>query len=266
MNEILPQMNISLSFDYLSFGETVYLPGSTFGPRNNIYFHFFLVHAGEATVEIDDQPVHVPAGYVLLTLPGHKQYFHFAAHQRTHHSWCTFGVKNLDGTLLEAFADLPLRLPCSQNMDQFFSLGKRNIMRRTPNHGLILGKLAECVLIEFLAAAQWGAGKEDLLPEAIFRVQQYIDQHYDESLTLKDLGRVAHVTPPHLIRLFRRYLNLTPIHYLWQVRMRYGIQLLRETGLSIEEIAWRTGFKEPSHFSKAIKRHYQMSPKHFRSR
>jgi AraC-like DNA-binding protein len=51
---------------------------------------------------------------------------------------------------------------------------------------------------------------------------------------------------------------------LWNVRLREGCRLLRQTGLSIAEVAYRVGFQTPYHFSRHVRQHAGMPPRAYR--
>ncbi len=72
------------------------------------------------------------------------------------------------------------------------------------------------------------------------------------------------VTPNHLIKLFRERAGITPMEYLWQVRLDHAMTLLRKSGLSISEIAYQIGFKNPYHFARRFRARYGTSPRAFR--
>ena len=84
---------------------------------------------------------------------------------------------------------------------------------------------------------------------AVETARHFIHAHLREPLTLDTIAMAAAVSPPHLIRLFRQQLNTTPMAYLWERRVAQGIDLLRQTGLSVGEIATRCGFQTSYHFS-----------------
>ena len=83
---------------------------------------------------------------------------------------------------------------------------------------------------------------------------------------LEYLAAAAHVSAEHLVRLFRRDLGLTPSRYLWQLRLRAGIHLLGHSTLPVAEIAHRSGFQTPSHFSRAIREATRLRPGELRRR
>ncbi len=80
------------------------------------------------------------------------------------------------------------------------------------------------------------------------------------ALTLDMIAIAAAVSPAHLIRLFRQQLNTTPMAYLWERRVTQGIELLRQTGLGVGEIANRCGFRTSYHFSRRVRQAAGLSP------
>ena len=64
---------------------------------------------------------------------------------------------------------------------------------------------------------------------------------------------------------FRATFGSTPINFLHDVRLRRAAEILRQTGeTSIEQVAHRVGFNSRSHFSRAFKDHFGISPVAFR--
>jgi AraC family transcriptional regulator of arabinose operon len=95
---------------------------------------------------------------------------------------------------------------------------------------------------------------------AIENARHFMHAHIGEPLTLDMIAMAAAVSPSHLIRLFRQQLNTTPMAYLWERRVGQGIDLLRQTGLSVGEIAKRCGFQTSYHFSRRVRQATGLSP------
>lgn len=85
------------------------------------------------------------------------------------------------------------------------------------------------------------------------RIKEYIFAHLHEELTLTHLTRAAALSPAHLTRLFHSQVGQTPMEYVWQQRVKRGVELLEFTGLTVEQIALRCGFKTSYHFSRRVK-------------
>ncbi len=85
-----------------------------------------------------------------------------------------------------------------------------------------------------------------------------------EPLALETLAAAVHISPNHLIRLFRKDLQTTP-HQFWdRLRIEHAQSRLRQPDMRIKEVAIDLGFKHLSHFSKWFKRHTGKPPQSVR--
>lgn len=87
----------------------------------------------------------------------------------------------------------------------------------------------------------------------------YIDHHYDESITLNDLAEQIYLSESYLSRLFTKTMGLTFTAYLTQVRLNHATSLLR-SNLTITEIAFKSGFTSTNSFIKTFKQAFKKTP------
>lgn len=81
-----------------------------------------------------------------------------------------------------------------------------------------------------------------------------------EPLALESLAASVHISPNHLVRLFRKEIQTTP-HQFWdRLRIEHAQSCLRQPDIRIKEVAIDLGFKHLSHFSKWFKRHTGRPP------
>lgn len=108
-------------------------------------------------------------------------------------------------------------------------------------------------------------GAMELSP-VVRRVREHIDHHYMEELTLELLAAVAAVSEYHLSRLFKRETGQTVVGYITERRLQTARELLSEGLLSVKEVSARSGFGDPSYFSRVFTRKEGVSPSDFRRR
>jgi transcriptional regulator GlxA family with amidase domain len=99
-----------------------------------------------------------------------------------------------------------------------------------------------------------------LSPGAKRRVLEYVDQHFDEQLTLESLANVARLSVHHFARAFRQSTGEPPHQYLLRRRIERATEMLKESERPLSEIALAVGFSDHSHFARHFRRFVGMSP------
>lgn len=88
---------------------------------------------------------------------------------------------------------------------------------------------------------------------------QYMYINYDKTITLSDMAKVIHMEPTYFAKKFKALYNMTPINYLYSVRLFRSLDMLMYTNLSIAIIAEKVGFKNVASFCTAFRRSYGLS-------
>jgi AraC-like DNA-binding protein len=92
----------------------------------------------------------------------------------------------------------------------------------------------------------------------------YIDAHYMEPISLRDVAKAASYSYCHFSKIFKIQLGICFVSYLSQVRIRYAKKLLQGTDLSVTEIALEVGFNDLSHFERVFRTTQHQTPSKFR--
>jgi AraC family transcriptional regulator of adaptative response / methylphosphotriester-DNA alkyltransferase methyltransferase len=100
--------------------------------------------------------------------------------------------------------------------------------------------------------------------EWVDQISRFIDEHYQESLTLSVLADTLHTSPYHMHRTFKRIQGVTPLEYIQQRRISAAQALLSRTGMPVTEVAMNTGFPNAAHFSTVFQKRTGMSPTAYR--
>jgi transcriptional regulator GlxA family with amidase domain len=74
------------------------------------------------------------------------------------------------------------------------------------------------------------------------------------------LGEELGVSRVQLYRRIKSATQCTPVELLKMARLKRASELLATTGLTVSEVAYRTGFTSPSYFAKCYKAQFGVSP------
>ncbi|ADI00320.1 helix-turn-helix domain-containing protein [Salisediminibacterium selenitireducens] len=101
-------------------------------------------------------------------------------------------------------------------------------------------------------------------PGTIHQIKTYIDEHYDQPLTLKAIAGRFYLNHVYLGQLFKDTFGVLYKDYLVTVRVQHARRLLSQTDCRIEEIAERTGFGSPEYFTERFDKVTGMTPARYR--
>jgi len=88
----------------------------------------------------------------------------------------------------------------------------------------------------------------------------FIEAHYKEPISLKDVARAVSLSPGHLTTLVRRKTGRTILGWIAERRMVEARRLLVETDLSVEEVGWRLGYVDAGYFVRSFRRAHGTTP------
>jgi AraC-like DNA-binding protein len=92
------------------------------------------------------------------------------------------------------------------------------------------------------------------------RVFSYILEKYHSPISLEDVANVANLTPGAFCRFFRQHTRKTFSTLLNEVRVEHACRYLRESKLSISQIAFSCGYTNLSNFNRQFKDIMGMPP------
>ena len=98
----------------------------------------------------------------------------------------------------------------------------------------------------------------------IVRVQRYMQEHYDQEISLKALAELACVSPHYFSAYFKAETGQNYKAFLTRVRMERAMELVINSDLKTYEIAERVGYNNVRRFVDAFRAAYGMSPLDYR--
>ncbi len=98
----------------------------------------------------------------------------------------------------------------------------------------------------------------------LVQVIQAMETHLEDLLSAHDLASGIGVTRRQMERLFQTHLGTSPAQFYWVLRMDRARQLLEQTEMGVMAVGLACGFGASSHFSRAYKQRFGVSPTHDR--
>ncbi|APG46672.1 GlxA family transcriptional regulator [Phaeobacter porticola] len=100
--------------------------------------------------------------------------------------------------------------------------------------------------------------------QRLLNALQLMQESIEEPLSIGELCDQLDISRRQLERLFSRYLDQSPMHVYFDMRLSHAFALMNETSMSVTEIALASGFNSATHFSRQFKRKFGASPHFFR--
>jgi AraC family transcriptional regulator len=143
-----------------------------------------------------------------------------------------------------------------------FSLVSAEIQQSAPTGTLYMDSLIHALMVRVLHLNQTPVETirdSALSPRILNRVLAKIEAHLAEDLSLDTLATESGYSRDHFLRGFRQAMGVTPHQYLLQQRLERVQESLRNTSLSLSEIACGCGFSSHSHLATAFRKAFGVS-------
>jgi two-component system response regulator YesN len=100
----------------------------------------------------------------------------------------------------------------------------------------------------------------------LLQAKDYIDQHYDQAITLEEVANHIGISSYYLSRLFKDKFHVTFSEYVTSARLQRAKVFLLDGSMPLKEIALNIGYKDPNYFSRVFKKEIGLSPTDYRSK
>ncbi|MED2186019.1 AraC family transcriptional regulator [Bacillus wiedmannii] len=100
----------------------------------------------------------------------------------------------------------------------------------------------------------------------IYKVQDYIESHINDSLSIEELADVAGFSKFHFHRIFKGIVDEPLSRYVNRLKLERATNLLTyRTDMTITHIAYHFGFTDSAVFTRTFKNYYGVSPSQYRN-
>ncbi|MBA2480620.1 MAG: helix-turn-helix transcriptional regulator [Planctomycetes bacterium] len=180
------------------------------------------------------------------------------------HSWIAFDGTSARSLIAGSAVPVDDVVPCGIGIaqDHFTAILREMVEPARPDPVIIRNLLDNWLRTTARAMSEPVPGRP--VPAAFLAVRRRFEERCDEPIDLTSIARQLRLSRWHLCRVYRRWFGASPMEDLQRFRMQRAGLLARDPDISVAEIAKRSGYPDPFHFSKQFKKHYGASPTRFR--
>lgn len=162
---------------------------------------------------------------------------------------------------------VPLNAGLYMDFDGQFVLGllrqmQEELAARQPYHAMLLNNLTGQLALRI--ARKFFAGGADANDHNVTYIQKYIEEHFTERLTPRELAQMSGYSYDWFRHIFSEKAGCSLSQYIQRQKLRHAAALLQTTQLPVTQIALESQFSSASQFIALFHRQYGVTPRAFR--
>lgn len=237
--------------------------------RENLDSYLFLiVLSGEGSVNYKGVTHQMSFGNCAL-IDCKQKYYHISSKDKPWElMWVHFNG-NMAASLYEQFIRInPSGVFRSSNVHNY-KRPLEEMMRLNREHDGNTELLSNKYITDIITLSCMDSEHDETEPAGSIRdklssIRDYLNENYTHKILLEDLAEEFYVSKYHLSREFKNEYDITIGNYLLNLRIARAKELLRFSGMPIEEIAGECGISDTSYFTKVFRKSEGMTALEYR--
>ena len=119
------------------------------------------------------------------------------------------------------------------------------------------------LLLEHITYEPQASRENSLEYDRIKKILSYIEDNYQNKITLNDIAGHIHLCESECTRLFKRHMNTTLFAFLQEYRIERSLEFL-QADQPVSAVADKAGFSDPNYYSKVFAKIKGCSPREYR--
>ena len=120
------------------------------------------------------------------------------------------------------------------------------------------------LLLEHITYEPQDSRENSLEYDRIKKILSYIEENYQNKITLNDIAGHIHLCESECTRLFKRHMNTTLFAFLQEYRIERSLEFLQDDQ-PVSAVADKAGFSDPNYYSKVFAKIKGCSPREYRN-
>jgi transcriptional regulator GlxA family with amidase domain len=109
-------------------------------------------------------------------------------------------------------------------------------------------------------------GQKEHSDEAIKEAQMFIEENFEEKLSVEGLAKKFAISSRNFIRRFKKATQNTPFEYIQRIRIEVAKKNFESSTLNINEVMYNVGYNDEKAFRKTFKKFTGLSPFEYRKK
>lgn len=246
-------------FNIIQYGHEDCRPGYSIGNfvRSNYLIHY--IHKGSGTYSVHGQVYNLKAHDAFIIYPDEITYYVASETDPWEYSWVEFngtGVsKYLSATPMSPDNPVVYSVPAGE--EPILSLSQTEAVNPYEITGLLYRFLGALVT----DSPKSGSMADEYVKAAISYIHTF---YYDTNINVEEISNYVGIDRSYLYRLFKEKMGVSPKKYIMEYKLKTAAKLLKETNLSVGQVALSTGFDDQLYFSTAFRSYYGVAPTKYR--
>jgi two-component system response regulator YesN len=93
--------------------------------------------------------------------------------------------------------------------------------------------------------------------------KEYLENHYDQDISLEDVAEQVNISPQYFSKLIKKTTGYNFIDWLSMLRVKKAKELLTNSNLTVKEVCFMVGYKDPNYFSRIFKKRIGITPSEY---
>lgn len=239
---------------------------STIRPMGRPDYQILYIASGKAWFTLEEHPVEVAAGNMVLYLPEQAQQYTYYLIDKPEVYWVHFTGSDAKKHMEEAGFNKNriLSTGISSKYQELFSTMIQELQLPRPC-SMDLASLSLQQLCFYLRRMKEEGGfQKTQSQKEMEQAVRYFHENLSKEIEIEDYAKKLHMSTCWFIRSFKSYTGLPPLKYLTSIRIKKARELLESTDYSVGEIGGIVGYDNPLYFSRMFKKINGNSPVQYR--